>query len=115
MIHATLMSTRVDGWQAMHEIDADHAAEIAAAMTGGASVPPVLVAECANGDYVLDGHHRLAAAQMIDHDWDSTIPAWVITADDWDALIEDEFGGEIPSRLSDVDAHILCDGIVYER
>lgn len=67
-------------------------------------LPPVVVVEdVGNGHLVLDGHHRLEAAKRIEVD---TIPAWVVTMEDYNRLIEEEFAGSASPRLHDVREHI---------
>jgi hypothetical protein len=75
--------------------------------------PPVLVVEDeGNGATILDGHHRVRLAR----EWGLTdIPAYEISVSDYCALLEEHFDGSTPNRLSDLDAHILCDGEVYSR
>lgn len=78
---------------------------------GDWTLPPVLVVEsCGNGASVLDGHHRIAAACALGID---EIPAIVVPRDDYEMLIEDEFGGDEPDRLGDLDDYIMIDGAAY--
>lgn len=70
-------------------------------------LPPVLVVEDEGNGYTpLDGHHRMDAAHRAAH---PRIPAYVITAADYCALLAAEFGGYAPGRLADLDDYILIE------
>jgi len=75
--------------------------------------PPVLVHEVAARFRLLDGHHRARAAQIVAETTPSflTIPAWVISEDDYNALLSDAFHGEEPDRISSVRQLIDCGGV----
>jgi hypothetical protein len=67
----------------------------------GYNFPPVLVVE---GTCILDGHHRLEAAGRAGVD---KVDAYVIDADDFQALLDSKFDGEIPDRLAELDDDII--------
>lgn len=72
-------------------------------------MPPVLVLEDAgNGHTILDGHHRGTAAKKLGIE---TIPAWVLSIADYVAIIEADFDGSMPNRLSDLREHIICGNV----
>lgn len=68
----------------------------------GWDLPPLILVESAgNGYTVLDGHHRIEAATRLQ--WPKPIPALIVDRDEYEQLLEDEFGGEVTSRLRDLD------------
>lgn len=97
----------------VHGVDRAVVAEYASAMDAGwpAGMPPVLVVERDGRYSTLDGHHRVVAAYMAEL---PLVPALVISADDYSALIDAEFHGYEPTRSSDLDDYIrLTDGRLY--
>ena len=83
------------------------------------NLPPVLVVEDdGNGALYLDGHHRRAAArELIENCYDypgeseptfRDLPAWVVSREDYDRIIETEFGGFEPHRIADIRDYIQC-------
>lgn len=114
LAHATLQGIRP--WVGeQHGLDSDkvhriveHVREI-----GQWSLPPVLVIESeGNGATVLDGHHRCAAARVLE---ETRIPAHVITVADYCRVLERHFDGVAPSRLCDLDEYIRVEGKPYRR
>lgn len=76
----------------------------------GYRFPPALVVE---DECILDGHHRIESAGRAGVD---EIPAFVIDADDFKTLVDQEFGGDVPDRLADLDDYIVMpDGNVYDE
>ena len=65
--------------------------------------PPLVVASVGNGCMVLDGHHRIAAALEIDPEGE--VLCYVVPSEDFERVISEEFNGDIPSRLSDLDEY----------
>lgn len=99
------------GVHAAHEIDGDRVDAIKTAIEAGEKMPLALVVESAgNGAFVLDGHHRIAAYRDLGI---AEIEAYVISVVDFDALIEAEFDGDLPDRLTDLDDYIIIDSEPY--
>lgn len=95
----------VSGCQPAHSVDQDRVSAIVDAYNAAGEwlMPPILVVEDrGNGALVLDGHHRAEAAKRIGID----IPAIVVPAAEFEALIQAEFEGELPSRISDLDEYL---------
>ena len=85
---------------------------------------PLVVEDLGGGALVLDGHHRFEALKDLEEEgWGSetmmSIPgwaeAWVVSSDDFDRLIEDEFYGEMPNDITSLDDHIIIDNETYNR
>ncbi|WLA65568.1 ParB/RepB/Spo0J family partition protein [Bradyrhizobium diazoefficiens] len=55
----------------------DHILDLAQAIQRGEQMPPILVFPVGQDYYVMDGHHRLAAYDMVN--WAKPIPAQVFT------------------------------------
>jgi len=98
-----------------HAVDRRRVKDLVASMLqhGGWAGSPVLLAEWYNGaEYhrvVLDGHHRIAAAQDLwrhNAEWCyqhmPTIPAVLVDGDALDAATD----GDWPTRLEDLDDYI---------
>lgn len=93
-----------------HLTDAAKVSALVDAIQSGSGIPAILVvADDGNGALVLDGHHRAAAANELG----VSIPANVIDYDEFWTLINDEFDGDIPARISDIDEHIEVNGKPY--
>ena len=113
MTIATYIDRINTGVECQHDIDSDHVAAIAHAIESGIVMPlPLVVEDVGNGALVIDGHHRIAAYDALET-WQ--IDALVINRAEFDALIDAEFDGDIPSRLEDLDDYITIDGKAYER
>jgi hypothetical protein len=41
------------------------------------------------------------------------IPAYVVSADDFTALLAEEFRGDMPNRINDLDDYIMINGTPY--
>jgi len=70
----------------------------------GYNFPPALVVE---DECILDGHHRIESAGRAGVD---EIPAYVIDAGDFKTLVDQEFDGDVPDRLADLDDYIVMPG-----
>jgi len=97
-----------------HGVDADRVAALADSMRANGydeSRPVLCLEDCGNGAYILDGHHRHAAARAAGIE---DVPALIVADADMGRLLDAEFGGELPARLEDLDAYILVDGAGYD-
>jgi ParB-like chromosome segregation protein Spo0J len=96
-----------------HPVNPAAVADIIRKLDAGEQMDPILVvADVGNGYIILDGHHRAAAYREYGA---SRIAAWVVGTEDFQALLDAYFGGEIPGRLSDLDDYILVGGEPYGR
>jgi hypothetical protein len=96
-----------------HDVDLDRVALICDAYRRGVAMPlPLVVEDLGGGALVLDGHHRFSALKDIG---ESQTEAWVVSSDDFDRLIEDEFYGEMPNDITSLDDHIIIDNETYNR
>lgn len=110
---------KVRGFAQHHPVDQARVKAIVERVqaVGRWDLPPVLVIEDrGNGHQILDGHHRTAAAEMLEgaeHEYlvADGIPAWVVAAEDVDQIVEDVFGGEFPDRCCDLRNYIDCGGV----
>ncbi len=113
--HAQLTEIR-PVFDIQHNVSQTRVSAIMAAVTKGHDddgdpivvwdMPPVLVLEdTGNGHVILDGHHRGMAAQTLGLE---SIPAWVLSIADYAEIIEADFDGSMPNRLSDLREHIIC-------
>jgi hypothetical protein len=103
------------GVQRQHDTDEAKVLGIMARIEEGgwSAVPrPLVLEDEGNGATVLDGHHRIEAAQRLGM---HKIEAWVISVVDYCAIVDEHFGGYAPGRLADLDDHILVDGRPYDR
>jgi ParB-like chromosome segregation protein Spo0J len=108
----------VSRYERAHGVDRARVEAIVAAIRAGVGVPPVLAVEdVGNGAVVLDGHHRLAAMSQIAREDGTALdaPAYIVTMDDYCALLDAEFGGEMPDRMCDIDRYITVNGAAYCR
>lgn len=78
--------------------------------TGFDPAHPILVADTGLGYIILDGHHRGNAAAKAEL---KTIPANVISHDDYIGLLHSKFGGVRPNSLSALDPYIYVNGKPY--
>ena len=93
---------------------------VAAMREHGWQGPPVLLAEQPDSEtryYILDGHHRIEAARQHNDDptrgEDITVEAWVVAGGDLQRILDADFGGELPTRIADLDPYIYVDGAPY--
>jgi len=94
-----------------HAIDKSKVSAIVAAIASNAQMPAILVVQDeGNGYAILDGHHRAEASLRLEL---PSITAWVVPVADYAALIDAEFGGRTPDRLSDLDDYIVCGDDTY--
>jgi hypothetical protein len=68
--------------------------------------PPMLVVERDNQYLLLDGHHRVAAARQLGLE---SIPAFVLSAPDYAALLNEHFGGLSPTHLARLYGYVVVD------
>jgi len=73
---------------------------------------PILVADTKLGYIVLDGYHRGNAAAKAGI---KSIPANVVSNEDYRALLDAKFAGVRPASLSDLDPYIYVDGVPYSE
>ena len=100
------------GFDHQHNTDAEKVSEITESMLRDGWIGnPVLCVESSNGDTVLDGHHRIRAAEEAEID----IYLWQIDRDDFEKLIAEEFDGDMPNRLSDLDDFIFINDKSYDN
>ena len=71
---------------------------------------PILVADTGLGYIILDGHHRGNAASKADL---KSIPANVVSHQDYTDLLHSKFAGVRPNSLSDLDPYIYVNGKPY--
>ena len=87
-----------------HDTDEAHVNEIAADMKAhGYDGPPILIANNSTTPYLLDGHHRFTAAKQAGLE---QVPALIVDRGELDALLKAKFNGEMPAKLSELDAYI---------
>lgn len=95
-----------------HGVDVQFKQELVSSMkdTGFDPAHPILVADTGLGYIILDGHHRGNAAAKAEL---KTIPANVISHDDYIGLLHSKFGGVRPNSLSALDPYIYVNGKPY--
>ena len=87
-----------------HEVDPAHVAEIAKSMKArGYDGPPVLAANHTQSPYLLDGHHRFAAAKQVGI---KHVPALIVRRDELDKVLAAHFDGKMPAKLAELDPYI---------
>jgi hypothetical protein len=115
-VDATL--TEISPWvREIHDVDPARMAAIVESLRDGEDqwgdpayrawdLPPVVAVELGGNEYmIIDGHHRSAAARRLEI---ARIPAWVVSAGDWQALLDAHFDGDVPSRVMEARDYILC-------
>jgi hypothetical protein len=95
-----------------HGLDNAKVSAIMVAIDDTYAMPPVLMVDRGNERLILDGHHRAAAARRLGYD---SIPAWVISDEQYQAILDEHFAGSAPVRLADLDEYIVCDNTKYRR
>ncbi|MFA5525923.1 MAG: ParB/RepB/Spo0J family partition protein [Acholeplasmataceae bacterium] len=101
-----------------HPTDPERVAALVAHVrsVGRWDLPPVVVvADEGNGYAILDGHHRVAAAEVLACDPEravdaQTIPAYVVETAEYCLILDQHFGGICPNRLADLREYVDCDG-----
>jgi hypothetical protein len=95
-----------------HGVDANFKSELVDSMkaTGFDPAHPILVADTKLGYILLDGHHRGNAAGKAGI---KSIPANVVSNEDYISLLHAKFGGARPASLSDLDPYIYVGGKPY--
>jgi hypothetical protein len=97
-----------------HGVDVNFKSELVDSMkdTGFDPAHPILVADTKLGYILLDGHHRGNAAGKAGI---KSIPANVVSNEDYISLLHAKFGGARPSSLSDLDPYIYVNGKPYSE
>ena len=103
------------GFARSHEVSAVRLQALCEAYADDVEVGlPLVVEDDGNGALVLDGHHRIAAQEARG---EGAITCWTVSLEDWEGLLSQHFGGEVPERLCEVDDYVegyaLCprDGV----
>ena len=95
-----------------HGVDAEFKGELVADMkaNGYHAAHPILVADTGLGYIILDGHHRGNASAKAGL---KSIPANVVSHNDYMDLLHSKFAGVRPASLSDLDPYIFVNGKPY--
>lgn len=95
-----------------HGVDVQFKAKLVESMkdTGFDAAHPILVADTGLGYVILDGHHRGNAAIKAGL---KSIPAYVISNEDYIGLLHSKFAGVRPNKMAQLDPYIYVNGKPY--
>lgn len=87
-----------------HEMDAAKVDALVAHLQSGGTVPPVVVARYGSEHMLIDGHHRLMAAQRLG----LTLDAWIVDGEKFETLDQQCQIAGTGARSED---HVTCGGV----
>jgi hypothetical protein len=98
MAHAVRRTLSLGSVAKQHEVERSKIDAIKRHITGGGTVPPVVIALYGKSALPLDGHHRAIAHLELG----LSIDAWVISGRTFDSLC---------ARYTDAESCVYCDGV----
>lgn len=101
------------GWQAMRDLNKEHVEHLVASNLQG--IPPIEVVHTNNGYAIVDGYHRVEAAETLGC---TSLPAHIQSYEDEDAVIDAAFCANLkhglPASHKDRTAYVLWLNETYE-